>query len=1360
MSQDTHIKTREQVEYPDNPTVVKGEHKNGFIDLTEHKGLIWNRLFGEGDPYSSIRWEKRTAKITKQSGEVVFEQNDVEVPDFWSQTATDIVASKYFRGRLGFPEREWSARQMVDRVANTIAQWGLKDGYFAAEEDYKNFRDDLCYLLINQISAFNSPVWFNVGVYERPQCSACFILSVEDSMKSILEWYRQEGMIFKLGSGTGINLSTLRASKEKLSKGGFSSGPVSFMKGADGVANSIKSGGTTRRAAKMVVLNADHPDIKSFIYCKKEIENMAKILEKAGVKSSIEGELFNPYTILPFQNANNSVRVTDEFMKAVENDDWWDLKAVTTGETLERIKAREIMQWAADAAWHSADPGMQYDTTINDWHTLTNTGRINSSNPCSEYMSIDDSACNLSSINLLKFLKSDGRFNVDLFKKAVDIMITAQDIIVSNSSYPTEKITRNAERFRQLGLGYANLGALLMTLGLPYDSDNGRAVSGAITSLMTGRAYLQSAKIAKFKGPFDGYAENKEPMLRVLEKHLNSAQKFCGDVYEKQLTDDDELAKEAREVWNETLELARQYGVRNSQATVLAPTGCLAGDSLVLTDRGLVRLQGLGDPNGEKWQPLNIKVATNEEPRQATKFFVNGMEPVVTVTTKRGYRVRGTTTHKIRIVDDKGNWQWRRFADLKNGERVPLMLGGMIGKPQNVPLPPFPEAYWTSDHKAFVPRNMNPDLAEVVGYFMGDGSLHSKGLRFCVTNGDYEVIERLANLGRKLFGLEAKISLRQGYTEVALNSVRLTLWWEACGFVKRPPTANHWGKGYEGHIPDSVLYSNDPAIYQSFVRGLFEADGTAHNGYVAWSTVSERFSRDIQTLLLVLGFVTTHKIDQPYFGRKGQNPIHIIRLLNVNTGARFLKEIGFISGRKRDALEVGNHPQAARFDLVPIDRITVDRLAPDNDNLRKTMLLSLSRHGMVTRRSADILYERTRDLELTQALNYFYDEISAVELGEEQMTYDISVPSNVTYVANGFIGHNTIAFLMDCATTGVEPELALVKYKKLVGGGMLKLVNNQVGAALLRLGYNESEIREIINFILEKETIEEAPGLKTEHLPVFDCSFRPVNGQRSIHYTGHLRMMGAVQPFISGAISKTVNLPRDATVEEIYNAFIEAWKLGIKAVAFYRDGCKTVQPLSTKKDQLVERINGYTRIKLPEERPSVTHKFSVAGHEGYLTVGLYPETKKPGETFITIAKEGSTISGLFDVIATLISVSLQSGVPLKTLVKKFKDLRFEPSGATSNNEIPFAKSIIDYIFKYIGTRFLPEDEREEIFGAGHELGNGGEKNPKAQVVSAGNPAVMQVADSDSPVCECGTIMIKIGACYSCPNCFATTGVCN
>lgn len=927
-------------------------HKNGHsghvhtAELSK-KGFSWPRLFGSNHPYDNIAWETRTAKITKGDGTVVFEQSNVEVPNFWSQTATDIVASKYFRGRTDSPEREYSARQMIDRVAKTIGYWGFKDGYFSTLGDASNFIQDLTHLLINQYAAFNSPVWFNVGVHVRPQVSACFILSVEDNMQSILDWYRDEGWIFKYGSGAGTNLSKLRSSKEPLSKGGYSSGPVSFMKGADGVANSIRSGGTTRRAAKMVVLNVDHPDIKNFIYCKKIIEDMTKVLLSAGIKDSVEADLFDPYTLLPYQNANNSVRVTDDFMRAVEGDGYWDLKARTTGKALETVKAREIMDWIADAAWQSADPGMQYDTTINEWHTLSNTSRINASNPCSEYMSIDNSSCNLASLNLLKFLKPGGKFDVELFKKSVDTMITAMDIIIDNASFPTEMIEKNTRDYRQLGLGYANLGSLLMNVGLPYDSDQGRALVGQITSLMCGEAYRMSCLLADLKGPFNGYQVNKDPMSNVLRKHLGEAEK----IYSQSLIlgiYDQSLSEEARQVWHEALELGKQYGVRNSQTTVLAPTG-------------------------------------------------------------------------------------------------------------------------------------------------------------------------------------------------------------------------------------------------------------------------------------------------------------------------------------------------------------------------------------------------------------------------------------------------TIAFLMDCDTTGIEPELALIKYKKLVGGGILKLVNGQVPQALRCLGYGEEEIQDVSKYLLEKETIEGAPHLKDEHLPVFDCSFKATNGARSIHFMGHVKMMAAAQPFISGAISKTVNLPTEATTEDIKNVFIEGWRLGLKAIAVYRDGSKSIQPLNTKKEDskqngLVEKVNGYTRTKLPDERPSITHKFSVGGYESYLTVGLYPDTNKPGETFITTAKEGSTIAGLFDTIATLVSMCLQSGMPLKSLVKKFKDMRFEPAGFTNNSQIPMAKSIIDYIFRYIGMKYLNPEDKEEIFGPdllrqsdseasrlNMELATENTSKIETTLVSAStldNQSKI-IYHADAPACaNCGTLMVKAGSCYSCPNCFATTGVCN
>ena len=1288
--------------------VVDAEHRFTGESV---RGLSFERRWTTPGvhPYDEIQWELRTANISNESGKTVFEQTDIEVPTFWSQLATNVVVSKYFRGHIGTPEREKSVKQLINRVVNTIAGWAHTQHYFATDADLQTFKAELTHLLVHQKMAFNSPVWFNVGVEERPQCSACFINSVQDSMSSIMDLAKTEAMLFKYGSGAGVNLSTIRGSKEKMSGGGIASGPLSFMRGYDQFAAAIKSGGKTRRAAKMVILNADHPDVMEFIDSKAHEEKKAWALIEAGYDGSFTGEA---YGSISFQNANHSLRVTDEFMRAVESDGDWTTHEVTTGNPVATHPARTIVRRMAEAAWICGDPGIQYDTTINDWHTVPNSGRINASNPCSEYLHLDDSACNLASLNLMKFVGEDGELDVDGFRAAARITITAQEILVDNSSYPTLQIESNSHKFRPLGLGFANLGALLMSRGLAYDSDAGRAYAAAITSVMTGEAYRQSATMARdHGGPFFGYAINEQPYLRVMGKHRDAAYALSDVDAPRDLTD------AARVVWEEAIAIGSQHGFRNSQATVLAPTGCLVGGSMVLTDRGLVRLRSLGNVDGEKWQNLDLNVATDDGQRPATKFFVNGAEPVVTVKTSRGYRISGTTMHRVKVVDAQGDWQWRRFSDIRAGDRVPMMLGGMIGEPREVALPPLAEAYWTSDHTTFVPRFMTADLAEVVGYFMGDGSLHSRGLRFCVDSKDTDVVERLVDLGKRLFGLEAAVSQRTGYTEVAYHSVRLTLWWEACGFAKRAPSTEHHGKGYEAHIPDAVLYSNDPPTYRAFVRGLFEADGNTSNGYASLSTVSEQFSDEVQTLLLALGYVTTRKVDAPSFGHHGSNPVHVLRLLNVSMGGRFVNEIGFISERKRTSIQMADHRQAARHDHIPVSRATVDRLAPDNDPLRKTMLLALSRTGMVSRRSATALLERTADPELAQTLGYFYDEVASAALGTEQLTYDISVPSNVTYVANGFVSHNTIAFMMDCDTTGIEPDIALIKYKKLVGEGFLKLVNQTVPAALRKLGYTPDQVEEILKYIDERETIEGAPALRPEHLSVFDCAFKPVNGERSIQYMGHVRMMGAVQPFLSGAISKTVNLPEAATAEDIEDVYLQGWKLGLKAIAIYRDGSKRSQPLSTgkKKDSdatvaaaAVAPIEPAEpkpyRRRLPDERRAVTHKFQVAGHEGYITVGLYPDGQ-PGEIFLKMAKEGSTVSGLMDTLATMTSLALQYGVPLRDLTNKFAHVRFEPAGFTGNSEIPIAKSIVDYVFRWMGSRFLPRDQREALglIGSGESV---------------------------------------------------------
>ncbi len=925
-------------------------------------GITVERYFTKDGvhPYDAIVWEKRTAAITNEKGKMVFEQRDIDVPASWSQTATNIVAQKYFRGKVGTPERESSMKQLIDRVAKTMANWGRKDGYFQTAKDAQIFEEELTHILINQMAAFNSPVWFNVGVNPHPQCSACFINSVQDDMRSIMNLAVTETMLFKQGSGTGSNLSKLRSSVEYLAgSNGRASGPVSFMKGFDAFAGVIASGGKTRRAAKMVILNVDHPDVEKFIECKAKEERKAWALVDAGYDSGMDGEA---YQSIFFQNANNSVRVTDAFMAAVEADAPWVTKEVVTGNDSTAYRARDLYRKMAEAAWQCGDPGMQYDTTVNTWHTCKNTDRINASNPCSEYMFLDDTACNLASLNLLKFRKQSGgvaEFDVESFKKASEVIITAMEIAVGNSSYPTPAIEQNSHDFRPLGIGFANLGALLMSRGLAYDSDEGRNLAGAIMSLLSGTTYAQSAKIAEKIGPFAAFAENREPCMNVMEMHRRAAYSADSSAVPG------DLFAAAKQSWDEVVDRGYRVGLRNAQISVLAPTG-------------------------------------------------------------------------------------------------------------------------------------------------------------------------------------------------------------------------------------------------------------------------------------------------------------------------------------------------------------------------------------------------------------------------------------------------TIAFLMDCDTTGIEPDIALVKYKWLVGGGMLKIVNATVPESLTRLGYSDVERDAILQFIDANDTIEGAPHIKDEHLSVFDCAFKAKNGTRTIHHMAHLKMMAAVQPFISGAISKTVNMPNDATVEDVEKVYMEGWKLGLKAIAIYRDGSKRQQALTTSKEKdsgkshgeekssEVETVkvtsmpsNTTRRRRLPDERRAITHKFVVGSHQGYITVGLYDDGQ-PGELFLTMAKEGSVISGLMDAFATSVSIGLQYGVPLQVLVNKFVHTRFEPSGFTNNPHIRIAKSIVDYIFRYLAMKFLPEDAQiavginvldatplvsaiapVEVQPTIFESKTATEINP---VMSPGtaptkvNHTSTFDNQSDAPSCEtCGSMMVRNAACYKCLNCGSTSG---
>jgi ribonucleoside-diphosphate reductase alpha chain len=900
-------------------------------------GLVFERFFTDGkvSPFDKVEWEKRTALIGNEKGATIFKQENVEVPKNWSQTATNIVASKYFHGKPGTSEREGSVRQLIGRVVDTIVRWGEEGGYFANSASRDAFRDELTHLLVEQKMAFNSPVWFNVGCQPKPQCSACFINSVQDSMESIMGLTRTEGMLFKWGSGTGTNFSSLRGSKETLSGGGIASGPVSFMKGFDAFAGVIKSGGKTRRAAKMVILNIDHPDIVEFIDCKVKEEKKAHVLIEQGYDSSIDGEA---YSSIFFQNANHSVRVTDEFMQAAqENRDWWT-RNVIDGQPNEKLSARALLYKVADSTWHCGDPGMQYDTTVNRWHTCKSTARINASNPCSEYMFLDDTACNLASLNLMKYVSSNGDFDVEAFTKAVDVTITAQEILVDNASYPTDKIAKNSHEFRPLGLGYANLGALLMSMALPYDSDEGRDVAAAVTALMCGEAYAQSARVAERMGPFPGYPVNREPMLDVIRMHRHAMRGIKPDHVQS------DLYMGAQSAWDNALELGEKHGFKNSQVTVLAPTG-------------------------------------------------------------------------------------------------------------------------------------------------------------------------------------------------------------------------------------------------------------------------------------------------------------------------------------------------------------------------------------------------------------------------------------------------TIGFMMDCDTTGIEPDLALIKYKKLVGGGVIKIVNNTVPAAVMKLGYTPEQTSEIVSYIDANGKIDGAPFVKPEHIPVFDCSLATTGG-RSIAWRGHVKMMAAAQHFLSGAISKTINMPEDSTIEDIMDAYIESWKLGLKAVAIYRDNSKRSQPLNAagnKKDEKKAEVAAAEpvqrelfartqREKLPVERNSVTHKFSVGGHEGYITVGMYPDGR-PGEIFIKMSKEGSTLSGVMDGLALTLSIGLQYGVPLKVLVNKLVNTRFEPSGITPNANIRFATSVLDYIARWLGGRFISADYLK-LNGApmeGTVVASIPAPTPQAPVLTPASPVEARTyspgnALEDAPTCsECGMLMVPNGACYKCENCGSTSG---
>ncbi len=1349
-------------------------------------------------PYDEVSWERRDVVMTNwRDGSVNFEQRGVEFPGFWSVNATNIVTTKYFRGAVGTPQREWSLKQLVDRVVGVYVTAGKENGYFASPQDAEIFDHELKYALIHQIFAFNSPVWFNVGTSSPQQVSACFILAVDDTMDSILEWYKEEGLIFKGGSGAGVNLSRIRSSKELLSSGGTASGPVSFMRGADASAGTIKSGGATRRAAKMVVLDVDHPDVEEFIETKAREEEKIRVLRDAGFDMDLGGR---DIASVQYQNANNSVRVSDEFMQAVEQGGTFDLVARRTGETVETVDAKGLFRKMAQAAWECADPGIQYDDTINEWHTCPETGRITASNPCSEYVHLDNSSCNLASINLLKFLDGKGSFDVKRFERVTELVITAMDISICFADFPTPKITEVSRAYRQLGIGYANLGALLMATGHAYDSEGGRAIASAITSLMTGVAYRRSAELAAVVGPYDGYQRNAAAHQRVMRKHAGA----CGQI--KTLGGiDEQIHAAAGQAWEECLKLGEKNGYRNAQASLLAPTGCLTGDTLVTTDRGLARLSELGDVCGDRWQDLELTVSTDAGPRRATRFFINGEEPTRLIRTESGYRIQGTLTHRVKVVcPQTGEWEWKRLAELEAGDITPLQLGTLVGEPRQVPLPVLDQAYYAGDRELTVPGTLTPDLAELVGYFMGDGSLHTKGIRLCVADSDLDVADRIGVLAKELFGLVPAVVPREGYREVTLQSVRLARWWLSAGFAKQLPGTDHAGKGRAPRVPAAILESNDPATYAAFLRGLFEAGGAVLEGVPSISTAHEEFAGETRTLLLSLGLGTTTR--RTVSARGGD--ILQVRLRNIGHALNFAEVVGFMGSRKARLMTAMGPDRSAKKDHVFLPApVWADLVRPGHE-LYGALAQSLRRNGGVPRVLARRLFEETGDERLAHALCYLFEAVSSNEDGGVQPTYDLSVPGNVTYIANGMVSHNTIGFMLDCDTTGIEPDLALVKFKKLVGGGSMQIVNQTVPRALATLGYQPEQVEAIAEYIAEHGHVVDAPVLRPEHYEVFDCAM----GERAISPMGHVRMIAAVQPHLSGSVSKTVNMPENATIEDVEKMYFEGWKLGLKALAIYRDNCKVGQPLSVAGKKRAEKPGAEpvhevrpVRRRLPKKRPAMVTRFSVAGAEGYMTASTYPDDGV-GEVFLKLGKQGSTLAGVMDAFSMAISISLQYGVPLEKWVEKFTNMRFEPAGVTDDPDIRIASSVMDYVFRRLALDHLPYETRAElgILSAAERAAQLAGEDPAAladevdtaemaqsapreraqarpgqpgeaptAVSSQGSgpgkdlaepPSATELLEShqgrtaDAPLClTCGTKMRPAGTCYVCEGCGATSG---
>jgi adenosylcobalamin-dependent ribonucleoside-diphosphate reductase len=1318
-------------------------------------------------PFEAVQWERRTAAIANEKGETVFEQRDCEVPASWSQMATNVVVSKYFRGPLGSPRRETSVRQVISRVCDTIAAWGLESGHLAGPEAARVFQDELTHLVLHQMMSFNSPVWFNVGVPgTRPQASACFINSVEDTMDSILRLAHTEGMLFKYGSGTGTNLSRVRSSREALAGGGTASGPVSFMRGFDAFAGVIKSGGTTRRAAKMVILNVDHPDIREFITCKVTEERKAWALIDAGYDGAFTGEA---YSSIFFQNSNNSVRVTDDFMRAVIEDREWLLRAVTDPERiLGTMRARELMRLMAESAHQCGDPGIQYDTTINDWHTSASSGRINASNPCSEYMYLDDSACNLASLNLMRFLREDGTFDVAAFRHAVSITITAMEILVSNASYPTERIAENSERFRPLGLGYANLGALLMARGVPYDSPQGRELAACITAIMTGEAYAQSARVAREVGPFAGYPENRQPMLRVIGKHREAAYRIPDEHVESQ------LLTAARRAWDEAHELGAVHGYRNGQSTVLAPTGTISfmldcDTTGVEPDIALVKYKKLVGGGMLKMVNGTVPMALRRlgYGEGAVQDIIAHIDAKDTIEGAPHLREEDLAVFDCAFKPAGGSRSIAWQGHVRMMSAVQPFISGAISKCITGDSLISSEAGLiriASLHAGEDPDSFRPERLSVVSI---GGDRVTDAFYY---GGPRPTRSITARSGHRVTGTpnhRVLVASPEGPTWKRLDEIttgdHLAIRYGAEVWSETParldslvPTPLH-GCGEAVSLPTCMTSE------LAFLLGAHASAGhTTSSPHTVVITNAEDavLERVRQAWLDVFG-LTARIVRQP--GRcpgavvASKAVVELFRHLGCGHRAatRRIPDAVLRSPRSMVLAFLEGLNLGAYVDAEPGPKWAIRLLAaPLLDDLQAV----LTNLGVVHRR---ISTRHPRS-------GAVYDEVYAE--GEHAQRMLRLVP----FVEHGKSARAQLAIAKETGVSpwdvvpGIDPRGLLSQLSPTARIELHHLADPRTThvprSALLRM-------RDRADIVL--------PAWVDDVLDD-NLRFSPVVGVRDtgVQEVFDLSVPGTHAFVANGIVNhNTVNMPQEATVDDIERAYVDGWKMGLKALAIYRDGSKRSQPVGTTMDRTTGARQAATerplRRRLPAERQALTHKFEIAGHEGYITVGLY-EDGNPGEIFVKMAKEGSTVSGLMDSFATAISLALQYGVPLKVLVDKFSHARFEPSGYTGNPEIPIAKSIMDYIFRWLASRFLPWEERDAL-GIIRRDGTEPGDEPEVETRITAAPAAARSAraevavvsrtaptaflnQEDAPSCsDCGSLMVRSGACYKCLNCGGTSG---